>query len=997
MASNEYNIDDKYTIVVEEQDTFQLELNKQGPQGERGLTGPMGPQGEKGDQGDQGLQGERGLTGPMGPQGDKGEKGDQGDQGLQGERGPKGDTGFSPTITEKVNTPEEYILTVINDTDMYDTPNLRAQTVIPYATQEEAEAGIATDKVMSPSTSKAVAYKYIGKVNQLGFNGVLESGVITFTPDNNNVYDIKDGYEYEIDLLFEAVGTIDGTTKVVIKNGTTNINIVNALYSDYTKPITYKDLKQVCKYDTNIGYRFIFNGRYTTKDNYNFIVIPSAVNTTPSIYNSVQDCIVSNPNLIQYTQTSSTITLKKGSKLVIPNGVGNFTYTTLINDISSPIPTGDGEKIMYTDGGDIHYIDSGAVFASGEAPTGYTYMLWYDTTENKIKYSGDSGSTWTGLYAFPIARCDNTGIKECFCTGISHFANCVWVADGVEVLIPNGKDSDGKYNNSLYYNDVTRVAVYNDTYEGILLLGPSGLLRKNSYEVRSDNYVYDGEGNKLNACPISTIKTTTGRVDIQDDRPVLRLLTSEDKVNDYTVTTALQYGMNQYYKGLMNSGAWLRSAGQWNSKSVYSSFYDWIYNKAHQEVYNSSGFTIVGEPTISNDGMASGFSSSSYVQTPQFTFTQGVVRVYIEFTPDGSSINEGIYALDDIGLMYNTTDTLKIISNMENFDITVANMVGKKCTADITWSSGGDITYKITVGEEVYSGTKSDAIFISDTTINIGSTSYGTFTGTIDLKSVKVYDLASGDPVFSGATIIPEEGFKLATEAYTDYDFVINQTDETFRLPLKNGMEGLFVNNDTEVTTKSNGIAWLRQGTGAINGVVQPYNSGSPPSGWSTLISNGISNGENVVPVLFNNLLVPSNYNLYYYCGNVVKNLQLVNVARIEEALVDKTSMTQASLASAPSNVYDDLTLLASGQPYTAPETGWFFLDKIAGSEGAFTAITNSNTDLGSINDGYSSTRACKTMLKVAKGDTVKVEYTATGTTRFFRFYYDVGTKINKN
>ena len=886
MASNEYNIDDKYTIVVEEQDTFQLELNKQGPQGERGLTGPMGPQGDKGE---------------------------KGDQGLQGEVGPKGDTGFSPTITEKVNTPEEYILTVINDTDMYDTPNLRAQAVIPYATQEEAEAGIATDKVMSPSTSKAVAYKYIGKVNQLGFNGVLESGVITFTPDNNNVYDIKDGYEYEIDLLFEAVGTIDDTIKVVIKNGTTNINIVNALYSDYTKPITYKDLKQVCKYDTNIGYRFIFNGRYTTKDNYNFIVIPSTVNTTPSIYNSVQDCVVSNPNLIQYTQTSSTITLKKGSKLVIPNGVGNFTYTTLINYISSPIPTGDGEKIMYTDGGDIYYIDSGAVFAGTSAPTGYTYMLWYDTTENKIKYSGDSGATWTGLYAFPIARCDNTGIKECFCTGISHFANCVWVTDGVEVLIPNGKDSDGKYNNGLYYNDITRVAVYDDTYEGVLLLGPSGLLRKSKYEVRSDNYVYDGEGNKLNACPISTIKTTTGRVDIQDDRPVLRLLTSEDKVNDYTVTTAFQYGMNQYYKGIMNNGAWLRSAGQWNSESVYSSFYDWIYNKAHQEVYNSSGFTIVGEPTISNDGMASGFSSSSYVQTPQINFTNGVARVYIEFIPDGSSINEGIYALDDIGLVYNNADTLKIISSMENFDITVANMVGKKCTADIAWASRGDITYKITVGEEVYSGTKSDAIYISDTTINIGSTSYGAFTGTIDLKSVKVYNLASGDPVFSGATIIQEEGFKLATETYTDYDWVIDTTNQTFRLPLKNGMEGVFVNSDTEVTTKSNGIAWLRHGTGSINGVVQPYNSGSPPPEWGTLISNGISFGENAVPVLFNNLSVPSGYNLYYYCGNVEENLQSVNVARIEEALVDVNASSRSYLIESYVNGSNGYRLYSDG------------------------------------------------------------------------------------
>lgn len=76
MASNEYNIDDKYTIVVGEQDTFQLELNKQGPQGERGPTGPVGPQGEKGE---------------------------KGDQGIQGEVGPKGDTGVSVVGVEEIS------------------------------------------------------------------------------------------------------------------------------------------------------------------------------------------------------------------------------------------------------------------------------------------------------------------------------------------------------------------------------------------------------------------------------------------------------------------------------------------------------------------------------------------------------------------------------------------------------------------------------------------------------------------------------------------------------------------------------------------------------------------------------------------------------------------------------------------------------------------------------------------------------------------------------
>lgn len=48
-------------------------------------------------------------------------------QGVRGQRGEKGDTGFSPLITEKTNTKEEYVLHIQNETDdaSFDTPNLK--------------------------------------------------------------------------------------------------------------------------------------------------------------------------------------------------------------------------------------------------------------------------------------------------------------------------------------------------------------------------------------------------------------------------------------------------------------------------------------------------------------------------------------------------------------------------------------------------------------------------------------------------------------------------------------------------------------------------------------------------------------------------------------------------------------------------------------------------------------------------------------------------------
>lgn len=50
-----------------------------------------------------------------------------GRQGVRGQKGEKGDTGFSPLITEKTNTKEEYVLHIQNETDeeSFDTPNLK--------------------------------------------------------------------------------------------------------------------------------------------------------------------------------------------------------------------------------------------------------------------------------------------------------------------------------------------------------------------------------------------------------------------------------------------------------------------------------------------------------------------------------------------------------------------------------------------------------------------------------------------------------------------------------------------------------------------------------------------------------------------------------------------------------------------------------------------------------------------------------------------------------
>ena len=118
---------------------------------------------------------------------------------------------------------------------------------------------------------------------------------------------------------------------------------------------------------------------------------------------------------------------------------------------------------------------------------------------------------------------------------------------------------------------------------------------------------------------------------------------------------------------------------------------------------------------------------------------------------------------------------------------------------------------------------------------------------------------------------------KLSTETYTDYDFVLNTSDETFRLPLKN---------------------------------------------------HTADDGNSVLT-------------LYYYVGETVQNANLIDAGRIGEQLADKVNMLQASGAGMPSSKYIDLTLGANGTTYTAPANGYYHLSSWATSTNSQQAIDN--------------------------------------------------------
>lgn len=98
---------------------------------------------------------------------------------------------------------------------------------------------------------------------------------------------------------------------------------------------------------------------------------------------------------------------------------------------------------------------------------------------------------------------------------------------------------------------------------------------------------------------------------------------------------------------------------------------------------------------------------------------------------------------------------------------------------------------------------------------------------------------------------------------------------------------------------------------------------------------------------------------------------------------------------SMPSSSYDNLTLGASGTEYIAPANGYFFIEKVAGVTGNYymSVYRDSPSYIRYVwfDRPAITTDRCVALCPVSKGNRIKIDYTITGTTNYFRFYYANG------
>ena len=170
-----------------------------------------------------------------------------------------------------------------------------------------------------------------------------------------------------------------------------------------------------------------------------------------SINDKITDCLLQVPQKINVELADGVLTLKAGSKVIVPNGAGVFDEVVIQNDLTMTT-AGSGSDpcfIVYrSDTGSLGVSSVSLTTSGTTAPTGNG--VWYDT-KNNIVYNYTGGTVANANLSFPIAIISRTtgvinSLDQIF-NGMGYIGSTIWVDKGVKGLVPNGRNGDGTLNN----------------------------------------------------------------------------------------------------------------------------------------------------------------------------------------------------------------------------------------------------------------------------------------------------------------------------------------------------------------------------------------------------------------------------------------------------------------------------------------------------------------------------------------------------------------------
>ena len=193
------------------------------------------------------------------------------------------------------------------------------------------------------------------------------------------------------------------------------------------------------------------------------------------IKKKITNCITEIPQDIKLELIDGRLTLKAGSKVYVPNGfeadgvTPKFDYVIIESDLSTN--TGwapSGQNFLFYDSVNktfsmyAHNYGNCSIW-SGDSPTiDKQYGMWFNTTNNIIQNTNNTGSSWAGKFSLPLTiyTCDSNkkpaSIEQIF-NGFGYVGSTMFVLPGVKGLIPNGRNEDGSLRNIEVKFDMVKI------------------------------------------------------------------------------------------------------------------------------------------------------------------------------------------------------------------------------------------------------------------------------------------------------------------------------------------------------------------------------------------------------------------------------------------------------------------------------------------------------------------------------------------------------------
>lgn len=341
----------------------------------------------------------------------------------------------------------------------------------------------------------------------------------------------------------------------------------------------------------------------------------------------ITNCITENPQNIKLELADGVLTLKAGSKVIVPNGVNNFEHKSNTSDLSrSAFGTQSGENI---------YIEL-VVNKDTLIPTGLTWSttsntvvgttapssgVFYDTANNEIYQYTSAGKQDRRCLPIALVKMESgvvTEITQVF-NGMGYFGNTMFADKGIKGLIPNGRNADGTLNNIEFVT--SKVLVHNDTTghdrqnQVFVLTATTFGIRSLSSYLENENYNYNGVTKAIEkVCVAGKFSKTATQVTMLDPKQPFRAVDYNEykseidtKVNKTGDTMTGNFGLQKSDPRLYVYSNDI-TQGQTPTATEYASLLFGDKNKKLtaqvNSAYNSDGSVALNLTAYTKDGSA---------------------------------------------------------------------------------------------------------------------------------------------------------------------------------------------------------------------------------------------------------------------------------------------------------------------------------------------------------------------------------------------------------